>query len=84
MVGTTDVTMDVAFTVDWRLPSIDVGEMAISVTRSKDTSGNERLRRMLFGAFPTSVRSTTTVRATPAAQRGIMSSNRMPRRAKRP
>jgi len=28
MVGTTDVTMDVAFTVDWRPPSIDVGEMA--------------------------------------------------------
>ncbi|MEC7574696.1 MAG: glycerol-3-phosphate dehydrogenase, partial [Pseudomonadota bacterium] len=28
MVGTTVVTMDVAFTVDWRPPSIDVGEMA--------------------------------------------------------
>ena len=29
MVGTTDVmTMHVAFTVDWRPPSIDVGEVA--------------------------------------------------------
>ncbi|MEC8137139.1 MAG: hypothetical protein VX107_13385 [Pseudomonadota bacterium] len=28
MVGTTDMTMDVAFTVDWRPPSIDAGEMA--------------------------------------------------------
>ena len=84
MVGTTDVTMDVAFTVDWRPPSIDVGETAYLCDGRWILPEMNVCEGCCLEPFQRAAALRRRCEQPSAAQRGILSSNRMPRRTKRP